>query len=162
MGCCFHPNTRSNSNSVGEMAPNSEIKIVSDDDGLQEVEQGKPGEMWIRAPSVMKGYWMNPEATEETVTSDGWLKTGDIGYLDKTNHLFIVDRKKASHLWSRFRMRLQTLTACSGTNQGQRSPGCARRAGGPTVRTPVCSGRCRDWSDCVSDRWVWDDRANVS
>ncbi|KAF2816941.1 4-coumarate-CoA ligase 2 [Mytilinidion resinicola] len=93
-GCTFHPATISTSNAVGELAPNCEVRIVSDEDGLHEVKHGERGEVWIRAPSVMKGYWRNTEATKETITKDGWLKTGDIGRFDETNHLYIVDRKK--------------------------------------------------------------------
>ncbi|KAF2502631.1 4-coumarate-CoA ligase-like protein [Lophium mytilinum] len=92
-GCIFHPKAISTSNAVGELAPNCEIKIVSDD-GLQEVSHGERGEVWFRAPSVMKGYWRLPEVTKEAITSDGWLKTGDIGRFDETNYLYIVDRKK--------------------------------------------------------------------
>lgn len=44
----------------------------------------------------MKGYWNKPEATRETLTPDGWLKTGDVAYVDKDNYFFIVDRKKVS------------------------------------------------------------------
>ncbi|TKA74163.1 hypothetical protein B0A49_04642 [Cryomyces minteri] len=64
------------------------------DDGLTEVPQGERGEMWVRAPNIMKGYWNKPEATKETLTEDGWLKTGDIAYVDKHGKFFIVDRKK--------------------------------------------------------------------
>ena len=74
--------------------PNCEAKIVDDDAGLHEVKQGERGELWVRAPNVMKGYWGKPEATRETLTEDGWLRTGDIAYMDKENKLFIVDRKK--------------------------------------------------------------------
>ncbi|KAK5007027.1 hypothetical protein LTR28_005763, partial [Elasticomyces elasticus] len=79
---------------VGELNPNCEGKIVTDDVGLNEVAQGERGELWIRAPNVMKGYWNRPDATAETLTEDGWLKTGDIAYRDHDGKLFIVDRKK--------------------------------------------------------------------
>ncbi|GAB7357729.1 hypothetical protein MBLNU459_g0388t3 [Dothideomycetes sp. NU459] len=77
---------------VGELNANVEAKIV--DDNEQEVAQGQRGELWIRGPNVMKGYWQKPEATKETLTEDLWLKTGDISYLDKDGKLFVVDRKK--------------------------------------------------------------------
>jgi long-subunit acyl-CoA synthetase (AMP-forming) len=98
MACTFHPKAISLSNAVGELAPNIEAKIVSDEEGLQEVKNGERGDVWIRAPNVMKGYWRKPEATMETVTCDGWLKTGDIGFFDENLHLYIVDRKKVSPL----------------------------------------------------------------
>ncbi|KAF2182004.1 4-coumarate-CoA ligase-like protein [Zopfia rhizophila CBS 207.26] len=90
----FHPAALSLSFSVGELAPNCEAKIVLDDEGKVEAEQGERGEIWVKAPNVMKGYWKKPEATKETITEDGWLKTGDIAYVDKDNNFFIVDRKK--------------------------------------------------------------------
>lgn len=90
----WEPNSISHSFSVGELAPNCEAKIVDDEVGLHEVKQGERGELWVRAPNVMKGYWGRPEATRETLTEDGWLRTGDIAYIDKENKLFIVDRKK--------------------------------------------------------------------
>lgn len=64
------------------------------DDGTAEVPQGERGEIWIRAPNVMKGYWRNKKATRETKTKDGWLKTGDICYVDGKGFFYIVDRKK--------------------------------------------------------------------
>ena len=64
------------------------------EDGTSEVAQGDRGELWIKAPNVMKGYWRNPEATRETLTPDGWLKTGDIALVDDKGHFYIVDRKK--------------------------------------------------------------------
>ncbi|OCL01979.1 acetyl-CoA synthetase-like protein, partial [Glonium stellatum] len=89
------PNSISHSFSVGELAPNCEAKIVEDEAGQHEVKQGERGELWVRAPNVMMGYWGKPEATRETLTEDGWLRTGDIAYMDEENRLFIVDRKKA-------------------------------------------------------------------
>ncbi|KAH7092220.1 hypothetical protein FB567DRAFT_588522 [Paraphoma chrysanthemicola] len=90
----FSPAKHSDSFSVGEVLANMEAKIVLDDEGKVEVKQGERGEVWVRGPNVMKGYWNKPEATRETLTSDGWLKTGDVAYVDKNSHFFIVDRKK--------------------------------------------------------------------
>lgn len=64
------------------------------DDGVTEVGRNQRGEVWVRAPNIMKGYWGKPEATAETLTPDRWLKTGDIGYVDDNGMFFIVDRKK--------------------------------------------------------------------
>jgi 4-coumarate--CoA ligase len=88
----WHPEDYSDSFSVGELNANTEAMIV--DEQGKEVAQGKRGEIWVRAPNVMKGYWNRPDATAETLTPDGWLKTGDIAYVDKSGKFFIVDRKK--------------------------------------------------------------------
>jgi 4-coumarate--CoA ligase len=90
----YSPAKRSDSFSVGEMLANCEAKIVLNDEGTVEAERGERGEIWVRGPNVMKGYWNKPEATRETVTKDGWLRTGDVAYVDEENHFFIVDRKK--------------------------------------------------------------------
>lgn len=55
---------------------------------------GSAGELWVRGPNVMKGYWRNPAATAATKTQDGWLKTGDIAYVDGAGGFYIVDRLK--------------------------------------------------------------------
>lgn len=88
----WNPNRHSESFSVGELNANCEAKLV-DEDG-KEVAQGERGEIWVKGPNVMKGYWRKPEATKETITPDGWLKTGDIAWYDKDGYFFIVDRKK--------------------------------------------------------------------
>lgn len=90
----FHPAIHSDSFSVGEVLANMEAKIVLDDAGTIEAPQGERGEIWVRGPNVMKGYWNKPAATAETITAGGWLKTGDVAYVDEHNHVFIVDRKK--------------------------------------------------------------------
>lgn len=65
-----------------------------------DLETGAPldvdqlGEVWIRGPQVMKGYWKRPEETARTITSDGWLRTGDIGRVDADGYFYIVDRIK--------------------------------------------------------------------
>ena len=89
----WDPRLHSTSASVGELLANCEGKLM-DDDGLEEVPPGQRGELWCRAPNVMKGYWKNPKATKETITEDGWLKTGDIAYADERGMYHIVDRKK--------------------------------------------------------------------
>ncbi|KAA8621779.1 4-coumarate-CoA ligase 2 [Pyrenophora tritici-repentis] len=93
-GTIWGPNRRSTNASVGEILPNCEMKIVLDEAGVVEAPQGERGEIWIRGPNVMKGYWNKPDATKETLTEDGWLKTGDVAYVNADNYLFIVDRKK--------------------------------------------------------------------
>ncbi|MDE9534787.1 long-chain-fatty-acid--CoA ligase FadD [Xenorhabdus bovienii] len=87
------------SGSIGFPVPSTEIKLVSDDGN--EVPLGQAGEMWVRGPQVMKGYWNRPEATAE-VLKDGWLATGDIANVDENGFLHIVDRKKDMILVSGF------------------------------------------------------------
>ncbi|GAB3106369.1 AMP-binding protein [Aestuariicella hydrocarbonica] len=77
---------------VGTPVINTDIKIV-DDDG-NEVAQGESGELLVRGPQVMKGYWQRPEATAEILSEDGWLKTGDMAVISKDRYIKIVDRKK--------------------------------------------------------------------
>lgn len=78
--------------SVGTPLQDVEIKII-DNDGA-EVPAGTIGEIATRSPKNMKGYWNRPEATAETIDADGWLRTGDAGYLDEDGYLYIQDRVK--------------------------------------------------------------------
>lgn len=89
----WDPNLRCESASVGELMANCEAKILNED-GTAEVPRGSRGELYVRGPNVMLGYWNNPKATAETLTSDGWLRTGDICFIDKNGHFSIVDRLK--------------------------------------------------------------------
>jgi acyl-CoA synthetase (AMP-forming)/AMP-acid ligase II len=80
------------SGSVGPLDPNMECKLL-DEEG-REVGPGEPGEIVIRGPQICLGYWKNEVATKESLSSDGWLKTGDVAVVDDRGWFWIVDRKK--------------------------------------------------------------------
>lgn len=80
--------------SIGVSLPGTEIAIAPADGSSGPVPVGEPGELIIRGPLVMLGYHGRPEATAETLSADGWLRTGDVAYLDESGHAFIVDRLK--------------------------------------------------------------------
>jgi long-chain acyl-CoA synthetase len=94
------PNLTEFNGKVGLPVPSTEISI-RDDDG-KEVRRGQPGEICVRGPQVMQGYWQNEEATVEAIDENGFFRTGDIGTLDKDGFLEIVDRKKDMILVSGF------------------------------------------------------------
>ncbi|BDH45499.1 long-chain-fatty-acid--CoA ligase [Salmonella enterica subsp. enterica serovar Choleraesuis] len=87
------------SGSIGLPVPSTDVKLVDDDDN--EVEPGVPGELCVRGPQVMLGYWQRPDATDE-ILKGGWLHTGDIATVDEQGFLRIVDRKKDMILVSGF------------------------------------------------------------
>ncbi|KAK0427347.1 hypothetical protein QR680_010179 [Steinernema hermaphroditum] len=79
--------------SIGKVASNTEMKIVCPETG-QECSYNQRGEVWIRGKIVMLGYLNRPEATAQIIDDDGWLHTGDVGYVDTDGFVFIVDRLK--------------------------------------------------------------------
>ncbi|KAF2154710.1 acetyl-CoA synthetase-like protein [Myriangium duriaei CBS 260.36] len=89
----WHPQEITTTHSIGEMLPNCEMRIMAEDEKT-ELGKNQRGEFWVRGPNTMLGYWQKPDATKDTMTSDGWLKTGDIAYLDDNDRIYIVDRKK--------------------------------------------------------------------
>ncbi len=87
--------------SIGFPFPNTEMKIVDLESGERELPVGEEGELCIRGPQIMKGYWNKPEATAE-VLKDGWLYTGDVARMDEDGTFYIVQRKKDMLLVSGF------------------------------------------------------------
>jgi acyl-CoA synthetase (AMP-forming)/AMP-acid ligase II len=79
--------------SAGTLVPNAEVRVVNPDT-LEDVPEGEQGELWFRSPQLMKGYHNKPEATAESITSDGWFRTGDIGRVDDGGYIFVEDRLK--------------------------------------------------------------------
>ncbi len=79
--------------SIGIPFPDVDAKIM-DYDKFVEKPQGEEGELWVKGPQVMRGYWNKPEETAITLTEDGWLRTGDIARVDEDGYFYIVDRLK--------------------------------------------------------------------
>jgi acyl-CoA synthetase (AMP-forming)/AMP-acid ligase II len=78
---------------IGPPLPNTEVKIVDLATGSA-CAPNRQGEIWVRGPQVMQGYWNRPEATAAMIDRDGWLRTGDVAYADEDGRFFIVDRVK--------------------------------------------------------------------
>lgn len=90
---CIHRFDRTEfDGSIGYPVPGTELRVVDDTGG--DVEVGVVGELWVKGPQVMKGYWNNQTQTDLVLTKDGWLKTGDLASLNDDGLVFIVDRKK--------------------------------------------------------------------
>lgn len=79
--------------SCGIPGPGVEVRIM-DNDTNSECKVGDVGEIWIRSPQVMVGYWKMPEETAKSINTDGWFKSGDAGYVDKDGYVYIHDRVK--------------------------------------------------------------------
>lgn len=94
MACCVNPLRGVNKiGSIGMPLPDVQVRIVDSEWGIDDMPTGQVGEIIIRAPQLMRGYWNRPDETA-LVLRDGWLYTGDLGYLDEDGYIFIVDRKK--------------------------------------------------------------------
>ncbi len=87
------PGRAPRSGASGLAVPNTACRIVDIESGT-DLPAGEEGELWIKGPQVMQGYLNNPKATAETITDDGWLRTGDIAKIDADGYMFIVDRLK--------------------------------------------------------------------
>ncbi len=98
---CINPlNLEKFNGSIGLPVPSTEVSI-RDEEG-NELPVGEPGELCVRGPQVMKGYWQRPDETVKVLSEDGWLKTGDVAKLDENGYVYIVDRLKDMILVSGF------------------------------------------------------------
>jgi long-chain acyl-CoA synthetase len=88
------------SGSIGMPLPSTDVTLRGEDD--RTTPAGEPGELCVRGPQVMKGYWNRPDETAKVMDADGWLRTGDIARMDEKGLLYIVDRKKDMILVSGF------------------------------------------------------------
>ena len=91
--CINPPGGKNPAASIGLPLPGTLIKIVDKDDGTTELGLNEPGELCVKGPQVMKGYWNKPEETDK-VLKDGWLHTGDVAEVDEEGFVYIVDRIK--------------------------------------------------------------------
>jgi len=99
---CINPVLRPKLGTVGLPVPSTEVSVR--DDGGHAVRVGEMGEVWVRGPQVMAGYWRRPEETRKTLTPDGWLQTGDIGVIDTDGYVKLLDRKKDMIIVSGFKV----------------------------------------------------------
>lgn len=88
----FNPPGHVQLGTIGMPVSGTMCKVIDEDGNDQGI--GNPGELCVKGPQVMKGYWQRPEATAETIDEDGWLKTGDVAVIQEDGYMKIVDRKK--------------------------------------------------------------------
>nr|WP_306173666.1 AMP-binding protein [Limnobacter humi] len=106
---CINPLHEEYNGSIGLPVPSTQVSIRDDD--FNELPVGKEGELCVKGPQVMRGYWNKPRETAEILTQDGWLKTGDIAYMDENGYFYITDRKKDMILVSGFNVYPKEIEA---------------------------------------------------
>ena len=102
--------------SIGLPIPSSEIAIK--DDRGQDLPLGQTGEICVRGPHVMRGYWNRPDETAKVMLPDGWLRTGDVGYMNERGYIFLQDRKKDLILVSGFNVYPNEVEDVAATHPG--------------------------------------------
>jgi long-chain acyl-CoA synthetase len=113
---CINPNNLDFNGSIG--LPISSTDIAIKDDAGQDLDLGQIGEICVRGPQVMKGYWNRPDETANVMLSDGWLRTGDVGRMDSKGFVYIEDRKKDMILVSGFNVYPNEVEAAVVTHPG--------------------------------------------
>ena len=116
--CLNSPYAEEFTGGIGVPAPSTECRVVDDEGRPQPPDT--PGELWVRGPQVMRGYWQRPEDTAAVLTPDGWLKTGDIAVMRADGHFRIVDRKKDMILVSGFNVYPNEIEEVAMTHPGVR------------------------------------------
>lgn len=111
----LNPFHRVKAPTIGVPIPGTDVRLV--DDQGRDVPTGQPGELLVRGPQVMAGYWQRPDETARTIT-DGWLATGDVATMDEDGYLQIVDRKKDMILVSGFNVYPNEVEAVIATHPG--------------------------------------------
>ena len=101
---CINPFANPKLGTVGLPVPSTEVSIRDDDGNALAV--GESGEVWVRGPQVMQGYWQRPDETAQVLTADGWLQTGDIGAFDSAR-ISAAPRPQEGH---DHRLRLQGVS----------------------------------------------------
>lgn len=113
---CINPLHEEYNGSIGLPVPATEVSIR--DDEFNELPVGQEGELCVRGPQVMRGYWNKPRETAEVLTQDGWLKTGDIAYMDDKGYFYVTDRKKDMILVSGFNVYPKEIEAVASSHPG--------------------------------------------
>jgi len=113
---CINPTTEPFNNSIGLPIPSTELSIK--DDAGKDLPLGQLGEICVRGPQVMRGYWNRPDETEKVMLPGGWLRTGDIGRMDQRGFVYIEDRKKDMILVSGFNVFPNEVEAAAATCKG--------------------------------------------
>ena len=99
---CINPIDRPKLGTVGLPVPSTEVTIRDDAGAVLGI--GGEGEVWVRGPQIMQGYWQRPDETKAVLTADGWLRTGDVGTFDAQGYLKLLDRKKDLVIVSGFKV----------------------------------------------------------
>ncbi len=113
---CINPTSAEFNGSIGLPIPSTEVSIK--DDAGNDVPIGKVGEICVRGPQVMLGYWNRPDETEKVMLPGGWLRTGDIGHMDEAGFVYIEDRKKDMILVSGFNVYPNEVEAAAASHPG--------------------------------------------
>jgi long-chain acyl-CoA synthetase len=115
-GACINPSGLDFNGSIG--LPISSTEIAIKDDAGKDLELGQIGEICVRGPQVMQGYWKRPDETAKVMLPGGWLRTGDVGHMDKQGFVYIEDRKKDMILVSGFNVYPNEVEAVAVTCPG--------------------------------------------
>jgi long-chain acyl-CoA synthetase len=102
VACCNASDGSNRQGTIGVPVPSTEMRLVGEDG--KEVELGQPGEICIRGPQVMKGYWRRDDETAKVIDREGWLRTGDVAEITAEGYVKIVDRKKDMIIVSGFKV----------------------------------------------------------